>query len=280
PLQGSVVPFLGADASQCARPIETDWRAGGYLPSIEELAAHVEEQFTLPHAATCDLIRNAQMATITASAARLYAVLHSVFDNNCPPTPLHRLLAAIPGLLKEKGYPLRYQLVVTTNFDDLLERAYKEAGVPFDVVTYEAEGEKRGKFWHWKSDNDVTEIELPNQYQGFSLDERAVILKVHGAFIRTDPDRDSYVVTEDHFLDYLTRTDVSNLLPVELTKILRRSHFLFLGSRLPEWNLRVIFHRIWREQRLTYNSWAIPLDAGQENQPVWLNRNVDTIKIS
>lgn len=278
--QGAVVPFLGADASQCGRPKGSDWHQGGYLPNAEELAAYLAEQFGLPPGNTNDLVRSSQFATITANAARLYAVLHSVFETNCPPTSLHKFLAALPAILREKGHPLRYQLIVTTNFDDMLERAFTEAGVPFDVVSYEAEGDKRGKFWHWKSDGDVTLIELPNQYQAFSLEQRAVILKVHGAFVRTDPDRDSYVITEDHYLDYLTRTDISNLLPVELAKILRKSHFLFLGSRLPEWNLRVIFYRIWREQRLTYNSWAIPFNVNQTNPQFWLNRNVDTMQVN
>ena len=276
--RGGVVPFLGVDAVQCGRPDDTDWRQGEYLPNAEELAAYVVEQFALPRGKAGDLVRNAQLAMISTNAARLYSVLHSVFESKGQPTSLHRLLASIPAVLQAKGYAQRYQLIVTTNFDDMLERAYEEAGVPYDVVSYEAEGEQRGKFWHWKSNGEVTLIELPNQYQAFSLEQRAVILKVHGAFIRTDPNRDSYVITEDHFLDYLTRTDLSSLVPVELAKILRKSHFLFLGSRLPEWNLRVIFHRIWREQRLTYHSWAIPLKVNEANQQFWLNRNVDTLK--
>jgi hypothetical protein len=278
-VQGAVVPFLGADASQCGRPNGSDWREGGYLPSSEELAAHLAEQFALPPGNADDLQRSSQFATMTASAQRLYGVLHSVFETSCPPTSLHKFLAALPAILREKGYPSRYQLIVTTNYDDILESAFAEAGVPFDVVSYEAEGDKRGKFWHWKGDGEPTLIDLPNQYQAFSLDQRAVILKVHGAFVRANPDRDSYVITEDDCLDYLTRTDISNLLPVELARILRKSHFLFLGSRLPEWNLRVIFHRIWREQRLIYNSWIIPFNLSQGHQQFWLNRNVDPIQV-
>ena len=41
---------------------------------------------------------------------------------------------------------------------------------------------------------------------------------------------------------------------------LRRSHFLFLGYGMRDWNLRVILHRIWGEQRLKYKSWAIQRD--------------------
>ena len=49
-----------------------------------------------------------------------------------------------------------------------------------------------------------------------------------------------------------------------LTAKLRKSHFLFLGYGLRDWNLRVILHRIAGEQRLNYKSWAIqrhPTDA-------------------
>ncbi len=74
---------------------------------------------------------------------------------------------------------------------------------------------------------------------------------------RASPERDSFVITEDHYIDYLTRTDISNLLPVTLAAKLRKSHFLFLGYSLRDWNLRVILHRIWGEQKLTYKSWAI-----------------------
>ena len=40
-----------------------------------------------------------------------------------------------------------------------------------------------------------------------------MILKIHGAVDRVDAERDSYVITEDHYIDYLTRTDISNLMP-------------------------------------------------------------------
>ena len=40
-----------------------------------------------------------------------------------------------------------------------------------------------------------------------------MILKIHGAVDRTDSDRDSYVITEDHYIDYLTRTDISEPRP-------------------------------------------------------------------
>ena len=85
-------------------------------------------------------------------------------------------------------------------------------------------------------------IERPNEYADLSLAERTVILKIHGEVDRTSPDWawDSFVITEDHYIDYLTHTDISNLVPVKVAAKLRRSHFLFLGYSLRDWNLRVM----------------------------------------
>jgi hypothetical protein len=135
-----------------------------------------------------------------------------------------------------------------------------------------AEGNNRGKFRHRAPDGEVQLIERPNEYRGLSLEKRTVILKIHGAVNRAKPEKDSYVITEDHYIDYLTRTDIANLIPVTLAAKLRRSHFLFLGYSLSDWNLRVIIHRIWGEQPLTYNSWAIQLNPDLLEQRFWEKR--------
>jgi hypothetical protein len=72
-----------------------------------------------------------------------------------------------------------------------------------------------------------------------------------------DGDGDSYVITEDHYIDYLTRTELEHLLPATILPTIRKSHFLFLGYGLRDWNMRVILHRIAGDQQLTYKSWAI-----------------------
>jgi len=70
------------------------------------------------------------------------------------------------------------------------------------------------------------------------------------------------------------------VVPVKLTARLCRSNFLFLGYSLRDWNLRVMLHRIWREQRLTYNSWAIQLDPKELDRRSWEKRGVEIIKQS
>ena len=51
---------------------------------------------------------------------------------------LHRFLARLPALLRERGAP--HQLIVTTNYDLALERAFEEAGEELDIVAYVATG--------------------------------------------------------------------------------------------------------------------------------------------
>jgi hypothetical protein len=169
---------------------------------------------------------------------------------------------------------------VTTNYDDLLERAFADAGEPFDAVTYIADGDDAGRFMHhpWKQDCRV--IELPNEYRGLALGERTVILKLHGAIDRLDPVQDSFVITEDDYIAYLTRTDLSSLLPVTLSAELSRRHFLFLGYSLRDWNLRVILHRIWGRQRRRYNSWAVQLHPDELDQAFWKERSVEIHDVS
>ena len=67
----------------------------------------------------------------------LYEKLREVFDADYPPSSLHRLLARLPALLRESGAEEQL-LVLTTNYDDLVERAFEDAGERFDVVSYEA----------------------------------------------------------------------------------------------------------------------------------------------
>ena len=76
-----------------------------------------------------------------------------------------------------------------------------------------------------------------------------MILKLHGRVERT-PAREweSFVVTEDDYIDYLAQTEIAAAVPVALAAKLRRSHFLFLGYTMADWNLRVILHRLWGDQ--------------------------------
>ena len=281
-LDGRVVPFLGAGVNLCGRPPEAAWKRGEFYPSGAELASYLAEHFDYPPEEDKDLDRVADYISIMAGSGPLYETLHELFDADYPPTPAHAFLASLPALRRDRGLPARHQLIVTTNYDDAMERALEAAGEEFDLVSYCADGEFRGKFVHWPAgEEEARPIERPNEYADISLEERSVLLKIHGLVDRKtlDWEFDSYVITEDHYIDYLARHELSNLIPVTLAAKLKKSHFLFLGYSLRDHNLKVILRRMWGEQKLSYKSWAVQLDPSPLDQEIARHRGIDIVDV-
>jgi hypothetical protein len=301
-LAGRVVPFLGAGVNLCNRSPEVDWKPDQYcrLPSGTELAGYLAERLGYPShvtqvsCPTCrleigmpektkDLARVSQYIAVMNGSGPLYDELHGLFDADYPLTPVHRFFATIPALLRDRGYPQREDpfrsqlLIVTTNYDDLMERACETES--FHLISYIAVGEERGKFFHRMPNGEVQLVRKPNMYRGLSLDQHPIILKIHGTVNRSNAEQDSFVITEDSYIEYLTHTDVTSLLPVPLPAKLKKSHLLFLGYGLGDWNLRVILHRIWGEQRLSWKSWAIQCHPDTIEKELWRQRGVDILDV-
>jgi len=87
------------------------------------------------------------------------------------------------------------------------------------------------------------------------------------------------VITEDHYIDYLTKTDLKRV-PVMLAKTLRTTSFLFLGYSLSDWNMRAFMHRIWEQRNVGRRSWSIQFDASELEKTFWANRKVEIQNIS
>jgi DNA-binding SARP family transcriptional activator len=259
-LQGRVVPVLGTE--------------------VAELTARLAQRFGYPDdegRATLPLV--AQYVAVMKGSGPLYDELHDLLDADLPPTPLHRFFASLPALLRDRGLP--NQLLVTTSYDSALERAFAEAGEAFEVVSYLASGRNRGRFCHIATDGTGTLIEEPNTYATeLSLERNTVILKLHGQVERT-PARtwESFVVTEDDYIDYLAQTEVAAAVPVSLAAKLRRSHFLFLGYTMADWDLRVVLHRLWGDQPLSYHSWAVQPEPKPLEREFWHRRDVDVLEL-
>jgi hypothetical protein len=94
---------------------------------------------------------------------------------------------------------------------------------------------------------------------------------------RDSEERDSFVVTENHYIAYLSHTDVAKLIPINIATRMRKSHFLFLGYSLKDWNLRVILHRLWGDEGLGYNSWAIQPRPERIEEKAWYRRGVELL---
>ena len=255
---GQLVAVLGADVADLATLLAERFEYAGDVRGLPRIAQYV---------------------AVMKGSGPLYDELHALFDAEAAPTPIHRFFASLAPVLRERGVP--HQLLVTTSFDLALEAAFLEAGEEFDVVSYLAAGPNRGRFCHIAPDGTGRLIDLPNTYATeLSLEERTVILKLHGQVDR-GPERqwESFVVTEDDYIDYLARSDVAGAVPVALAAKLRRSHFLFLGYTMADWNLRVVLNRLWSDEPLSYRSWAVQPEAKPLEREFWRRRDVEVLEL-
>lgn len=263
-LKGRVVPLLGAGVNACGRPKGFSWKHGDkkHLPTGGELAAWLAGEFTPDDpelANTEDLIRVSQyIDSGEHSSAEMYIELNKIFAAEYEPGPVHRFLASTAALLRE-NYPGQLQVILTTNYDDLLEQAF-DHHLPepegYHLITYRAApdpAELHKRFVHVTPDGPQV---MDNSYS-LGEEKQTVILKLHGAVRRGPSTEDrNYVITEDHYIDYLTDTDIGRQLPSVVKSQLMNSSYLFLGYGLKDWNLKAILRRLWGEETRP-PSWAI-----------------------
>lgn len=278
-VKGRLTAFLGAGVNLVGIEAGLDFLPGQRLPSSAELAAHLAREYRYPGTdKDLDLVRVAQWVFSRLGSETLYDYLHDIFDHDFAATPVHDVLATMPALVRGQPIP-EYPLIITTNYDDALERAFRARSEAFDVLTYVATLDDRGRFRH-TDENGVTQVvRSANRYRGVTLTERPAILKLHGAVRRppvSEPIKDdSYVVTEDDYMECLTRTDIVGYLPAAVARRMHGCHYLFLGYSLRDWNLRAMLHRIWRDRAKQNNSWAVVSQPDPLEVEAWRSRDVE-----
>jgi hypothetical protein len=257
---GEVVVFLGAGINtEDSGTLPDDMALAKYLAGRARLTPGLEH-----------LAEVAQYARAIKGEPRVFRWVKEGMGAPCEPGPVHRYLAHLPGRLEELGLERRYQMIVTTKYDLSLERAFRDAEEPFDVAVYMGPGTSdAGTFVHLKARGAPVPIEKPNEYTGFPIvsgtDElkRTLIVRINGSV--DDPDlgypwKDNYVITEDHFIEYLTGRPAEDLIPGQILTKLRNASCLFLGYTMADWRLRVFLRRVWEGERLGRSKhWAVEL---------------------
>jgi len=242
----------------------------------EPLASELARRFGLD-AERPELARISQAIATLNGAGPLYDTLHALIEAGGVPAPLHRFLATLPGILRERESPP--PLFVTTGYELALERALEDAGESFDSVCYIASGRYRGSFCHVSPDGVAAPIERPNATATeLTPERRTVVLHLQGR-VDESPERawESFAVTEDDFIHY---GDVAGRLPVALAARLRRTHLLLLGYTLSDWTLRVVLERLWGEEPLRYRSWSVHAGPPPLEREFWRRRNVEVIDMT
>jgi hypothetical protein len=268
---GQLIPFLGAGASAYCKD-----QAGGAPPSVSDLIQKLATNAQLAlHCNTpgCqqfrfDLARLASYyQTCVDARTGLDEFLKSeIADPNFSPNPLHHLLARIA-----RAKPM---LIITTNYDDLLEKAFDKPAdggepVPYEVLVtpvddlaYEAESsegtgpEHAGGIWRREAGGEQSDFtRVSGTELGLDINHRSVIYKIHGSVPRGTSWAGGYLIAEEDYARFLGRMDRQGIVPgaiishiVKKTK--RGSHavrdysLLFLGYGMRDWNLRVLLEQL------------------------------------
>lgn len=255
---GMMVPFFGAGASIACG-----------LPSGRALAERLVRESQYPDPADRDNLAlvASYLAVRTRDDYTLKNAVHQALAVDAQPGRLHRCLAGV------QLDALR--LFVTTNYDDLIERALEprtpwvvvDRGVWGNVLVRRAGGE-------WR------EIEAGQLGREITDLRALVVLKLHGTLDRNDRANESFVITEEDYVDFLGRAAGEQMPPMLFNRLRERS-FLFLGYGLKDWNVRVLLHKLaqTRPPNVQIRSWAVVREPSLAEQELWRAHNVEMLDV-
>jgi hypothetical protein len=299
--KGHLVPVLGGDINLCGRPVEDGapipWtkEADGvrYPPSTCELALYLLQMAQKKAQDRQDLdpemkafltdylpqrLRNSEdsmsdvgLANVCqyiqfASQGILDTTLPSLLSKTYRSTALHDFLVKLARYEPPEEFPDNrpYPCIVSACFDQVLEQQLRKNGVPFHLVA-RVLGPNGGTFRYTRPNESVSREINPDtineESEGFK--KHAVVIKLNGGIPAAER---NFAVTEDHYIDYLSHQGLDSLPGKLLAKLTKRgrednSHLLFIGYSPRHWNLRVILHRIWKENLENQNKrWTVLLE--------------------
>jgi hypothetical protein len=304
--EGNVVPFFGAAASAIYRPKAERWEPGKpFMPFGGELAASLASAANYPtvdqvyEQAVSDVLQTVQQIAadipaekakealtpvlrkhvgappnlaIIASWAELQGnrryidhALRKSFAVDCSPGLLHIKLASIEGT----------QLYVTTNYDDLLEKALA-CRQPHVIID---RGNKAG-LWVSVAGGPLQKAARTGSDLYDLLNDPAtqqpshpIVFKMHGSVDKNDPRNDWYLITEEDYVDFLAG---DNYVPPYVSALMEGKDILFLGYSLEDWNVRVILRKlVKRAVPEPVSFWAIVRGRSDIEQQIWQARDVN-----
>lgn len=194
-----------------------------------------------------DLARAALHVEVDIGFGNLMELLREALpDTECEPSPLLKLLAKLRLPVASNGNTATspFRLIVTTNYDDLLERAFDENNMPFEKVVQQI-----GTFEDRKG--------LENR---LAKPKGTIIYKIHGSF-KDESNRLTkrrLILTEDDYIEFLANFEdpvkgVPRLIRSELvssevgstatgeTEVTSGTTILFLGYGLQDWDFQTIY---------------------------------------
>jgi SIR2-like protein len=230
------LPFLGAGVSISSGP-------GAGLPAGSQLAESLAAECKYPGSDKWDLFRVCQYYSIARDPHEMrLAIRKRLRVPGIQPTEVHRLLAKLP-----------FAYILTTNFDNLMERALE--------TTEPAGKNPRAEVYVRRVDKK----ELAP-----STVSEPLVYKLHGSIDQVE----TLIATEDDVIDFaacLLQDDPP--LPSLISSLFQKSTLLFIGYGLKDWNVRMMMRALRKTTRRSgppeIASYAIqrrPKDSGAASE--------------
>ena len=209
---------------------------------------------------TAPLLAVSSYYEYTLQRRDLWEKLHRVFANKKWPTPTIFLIArAAHWHLRPQRRARKDYLILTTNYDCLMEVALDLFDVPYCVLTVD----RRDRFVDVRFSDNVQQYlglddedfrEFQNEHNGrkyptyFTLEKArplAVVYKIHGCLFPIRPHGDSIILSDEDYVDYMCRlSDNLGMIPGSVRTLMEGKRFLFAGYSFSDWNVRGIYRRL------------------------------------
>lgn len=224
--KGNVVLFCGAGISA----------SEGGLPSGSQLTQELAQRAGLGDVGGRPLPEVAGFYELKMGYQSLIAYVISRVDNpHYIPLRTHQLITALPT-----------KYIITTNWDNLLEDAFRQAGRSYVRIV---------------RDSEVTFVD----------EQKPLLIKLHGSIEQ----KDSIVITGDDYYDVFARLpEIANL----VHSYFATKTILFIGFGLEDEDFNRLYHEVVRHLgKHKRRAYAIQLNPTALSRQYWLAKNVEII---
>lgn len=173
------------------------------------------------------------------------------------------------------------QVLITAAYDELLERAFLEAGKPFVKLSAFVNKSRYYEIGHVKvhySDgSQVDQILMEEVLSKMKFIENgySVIYKIRGTCNKNDvEERDALILSERHFFDFARYA--RRIIPSNLVHEIRKRGFLFLGHHPRSWEDRLLVKALLEKRQYADEPcYVLTRDAEPMGEAHWKQHNVE-----
>jgi hypothetical protein len=174
----------------------------------------------------------------------LRTLLADVFKNKVNPTKTHELVARAAKRHLANEFAEDY-LIITTNYDALMEKALDAEKVPYVVITVDRK-RRAHAFFSGLEQRELDTLKKRNPpvpARQFVLNRvartLAIVFKMHGCLNPAFDSPDGIIITEADYVSFIS--NLEDAVPAAVGALLPNKRLLFLGYSFSDWNIRSVY---------------------------------------